>query len=954
MFRKLFPEVRENERQRFGFFLQLAALLLTSQAVAMTACESLLLSRLGVSALPTGVLLASAMTLVASTLYGRCIGKLRHENLLLWILGIAVVVVASSFPLVRAGERWGFLILFAFHCVTFVLFTTHFDTLASDYFDALAAKRILPLLGVGATLGEIAGGLGASALTRFISIESLLLVWIGLLVVAGLYLFFSRGRLRAWNPAPVAVRAVRSSAKSHSMVGAMKRFSLGRWIALSTVATVGAMSVVQYVASDVFARSFPEEQQLAAFLGAFLAVTNLAELVVGARVAPWVIRRLGVGQTNLNHPLGAVLTLGLLQLNYALVPAMLAWINRKMVHDALARPVKAMLYNAFPSHLRGGLRGFIQGVVGSAARALASFGLVLAQAHYKGPDFLGLGLVMAVGALWAAWAVRAHYLETLVTGLAEGRLNLDPGMESLGQDLEKRWKSTLQQPEQENLERLLALLVQAGQWELVGQGLENEQEWVRLSCLRALGQRVPEKALEDPAAAVRLEAARLLWRRPKLLEGLLQDPDPAVRELAQAATGQMDPGELTPELIPFTHADFLPSVVERLDGSGLQGRAAALTRLQGESAVSLRRVARELENSSGEVALAALELLASSSDPLAGVLLARGLADSRAVVRARSSALLGQRGQAVLPHLEPYLRAAQESTVESAYDAVALTNCERGRVLLGQELRLQIRRGWRSLFVGKMVEQQLPEAAFLRLALFDDAAQAQRLAYRVLARLEGERLVVPVLNTLRVSSSSARASALEVLSNLGDRDAAGLLVLLTERSIPLEERLEVAARTVPELARVPRDQTELMALCAQYPGRYVRLAALGSAPVQARRLCELHASPLFSKLSLEQLEEVLAGLVSERFAAGEEILTRDQSCDRFYFLQQGELSHPGEIFGEVSALDGGPVLETVVARTDCRFWTLEVEQLQSLVRRYPGLAFPLFQRLSRKLKQASA
>lgn len=954
----MFPDVRDNERQRFRFFLSLAALLLTGQAISMTACESLLLTRLGVAALPAGVLLASAMTLVASFVYGKRIGKHRHEDLFLGILTVSALVVASSIPLVKAGLSAGFFILFAFHCVTFTIFTTHFDTLAGDYFDTLSAKRILPLLGVGATLGEICGGLSASALTRVISTESLLLVWLGMLVLAALYLVISRPRLREWNPAqPTGITRTEGGG---SGFGAFQRYGLARSLGFTLVAAVGAMSVVQYVASDVFVTSFPEEHQLAAFLGGFLALTNIIELLVGAKLTPWLIRRFGVTSTNLIHPIGALLTLGLLQVHYALLPAMLAWMNRKMVHDAIARPVKALLFNAFPQHERGGLRAFLQGVLASSARAVAGLALVLLQGRLLGPDFVVGGLVLAALYVSGATLVRSQYLQTLVRGLADGRLKWGRSeeLEVKGTELRKHWSRVLARPEETVLDRLLNLLGKAADWEALESGLDHPESWVRVKVVRALGEHCPDAALRDPDREVRLEALKQLSGEPQRCEELTQDSEPEIRRLAEAVVGRLEWAEMEPWLVEFAHQDYIPQVLASLDSSVPEVKLASLSRLCGYPNLPLERLGRELKATDEAVVIATLKLLGGSPDPLASVMLAESLKDPRAALRATAATCLGQRGERVLPHLEAYLRSPTEATVESTYDAIALTDCERAHQLLGQELRLLVRRAWRALFLGRAVENHIETGEFLSLALRDDADRSQRLAYRVLTLLEGERTVGPVVQTLRFSNSSARASALEVLSNLGDREAANLLVLLTERSTPLEERLRVVARTAPSLGRVPVERTELLAQCTQFPGRFVRLAALGClgkvSPDLAQLFLELSSCELFSELSLEQLDEVHGDLVSERFGTDEQVLREGEPCDRLYLLQEGQLDQPTRIIGEVPALDGGLVRRIVVAQSPCRFWSLDVRHLRRLVHRHPGLAFPLMQRLSRKLKRASA
>ena len=63
-----------------------------------------------------------------------------------------------------------------------------------------------------------------------------------------------------------------------------------------------ALVVARYMWLDVFSRRFPDPADLAAFIGVFLAVTNLIEIAIEMSVTPWLIRRIGVPSTNLVHP----------------------------------------------------------------------------------------------------------------------------------------------------------------------------------------------------------------------------------------------------------------------------------------------------------------------------------------------------------------------------------------------------------------------------------------------------------------------------------------------------------------------------------------------------------------------------------------------------------------------------------------------------------------------------
>ena len=939
---RLFPEVRASETQRFRFLLTLAALLLAGQAVGLTVSESLLLSRLGVQALPQAILAASLVTVVGSFLYSAWVGRLRHEDSFVVLLGLALAFLGFAAWSIRGGASWIYIGLFCFYCLTFTVFYTHFYTLASEYFDTLAAKRLLPLMGVGATLGEIGGGFSATFFSRVLSAQSLLYVWAGFLVLTGSLLLRARPQLREWSPSEGPTRAKRSSLGAG--LAYIRRNSLGRAMVLTVGAMIMAMAVVQYVYSDIFSARFPEEQELATFLGAFLALTNVAELFIGGRLTPWLLRRYGVASTNLIHPLGALLTLALVKLDYSLVPAMLAWMNRKMLQDSLAAPTRALVFNAFPARFRGSVRGFLDGVIGSSTQALAGIGLLFLQGSLSMDVIVWVGLLLSAAYLYGAWWVRNAYLATLVENLTEGRVQLQ-GVEHADLDssrLAQVWEQHLESSESAPVASFGKLLARLGQYQLLQRGLTHSNKEIRRLTASALGDKVPTSVLADECAEVRLLGARVHWKTPDLMRALRHDPDKRVQELCRAALGEEV--ALTPISLRHLSEERISLARQYLNADCVEMRAAAISRVGDE--LELNHLEKERKHPDQGVALAALEALGSSADPLARVFLADSLEDPRARIRQRAVALLSGHGSRALAQIELKFRALREVSIAAAYEAAAGIGGEQAEDLLSHELLSLTREAWVSLSLSENAKND----EVLSWALRQHARRCQRLSFKILALLEGESVVAPVESVFRFATAAARANAMEVLSNLGDREAAGLLVLMLEES-SLQERLLAAKRIEPQLARLPQHQPGLSQRCAQIPSPHLPLAIRGDSRME--RLYRLSSLDFFQELSLDELEEVDHLLVEERFAAGDTILEQGQTCDRLYFHLSGRTDRVGRVFGQVPALDGGSALRTLRAVDRCSFWTLDRKSLRSLVLRNPHLAFPLLRSLTAELKLAN-
>lgn len=941
MLARLFPEVRRTEIQRFQLFFMLAALLLAGQAIGLTVSESLLLSRLGVKALPQALFAASIVTVIGSLSYAAWVGRHRHEDSFIRLLLGAAGVLVASMALIEQQVSWIFPGLFCFYCLTFSLFYTHFYTLAADYFDTFSAKRILPLFGVGATVGELAGGLCASTMSRLVATESLLWVWLGFVLAAAALLVTQRNRFREWKPEQD--RPERSNFVGDIKAGMqyLKRSALGKALAMTIASMIFCMAMVQYIYSDVFVARFPKDEDLAAFLGGFLAFTNLLELVIGARLTPWLIRRFGVARANLVHPVGALLTFGLLQLDYTLVPAMLAWMNRKMIQDSLAAPVRALVFNAFPQRFRGQVRAFMEGVVGSSSQALAGIGLMAAQQLIEPRTLVLVGAAIGVVYLVGAALVRREYLRSLIEGVKEGRWSAAAARELTQAQLQSLWQSACQAEELPSLRRLAASLSE----QQLLEALQHKSDKVRLAAVEQLSsERVPASLLQDESAEIRLEAVLAFARggQAERVETLTADCDPRVAAWAMGALGQISKShpQLSVEALPDSQLDLARRHLDHFDPAV---RAAALRRLAGQ--LSPSRLEKELSDPDERVRLAALEGLSRSQDPLARQILAGALADRAPEVRARAAALLCAFGERAIAAVEPYLHAPRESTVRAALEALA--GSVEGQALLTHELQALVRQACRRL----VLAQALAEDELLSWTLHRQSERNRRLALHLLALVEGEAVIGSVTSSLRFARSSTRADALEVLSNLGDPGAAELLVILLEDS-SLDDKVSAAVRIEPSLALdAPGEQ--LRERCHHSPDPFIRRAAGGFDP-RLKRLYELSQLEFFSGLSLEQLAEVDEYLQEERFGDTESVLKAGEPNDRIYFCVAGELEPRAKVHGEVAALDQGPNRVDVQARGRARLFSLRTARLPELLRRFPELAFPTLSCLTRRLVAVEA
>ena len=306
LFWRWLRDVRPTERGRVLFFLSVSTLLTVGQTLGLASSEALFLARYGVENLPQTFIVASVVTVLGMLGYGACVGSIRNDRIFVHMLWISALVLAGAIFAIRAGVAVALPGLICVYFLMQAVFYNHFWTFASDYFDILASKRLVPVFAVGASVGGLAGGVLAVAIGRTTPPETLIAAWAVFLVATAVVIRGTRRALQRWGTLHLEELDETSLEGLRAAARYLGRSPLGLWLALSAGAMSLALFVGQYLYSEIFVRSYPTAESLAVFFGLFLALSNLGEIVVEVGLTTRLVRRLGVTSANLVHP---VLTL---------------------------------------------------------------------------------------------------------------------------------------------------------------------------------------------------------------------------------------------------------------------------------------------------------------------------------------------------------------------------------------------------------------------------------------------------------------------------------------------------------------------------------------------------------------------------------------------------------------------------------------------------------------------
>jgi len=558
-FWRLLPDVRRDERARFGFFLSLFFLLTAAETIGLAGSESLFLAHLGASSLPATWVVASLLAVVGSLAYAAVVDVLRNDRLFVIMLLMAATLLAVVGSAAAWGSPWAFALLICLFWLYRAVFLVHYWTFAGDHFDTLSSKRLFPLFAIGSSAGGVVGGVTAAGVVRFVPAEWLVAIWAASLVGAAALLIGNARRLLRWIPLEAMEADDTSVERLKGAQQYLRRTSLGRWLIASSLGMVVALFIAQYAYSDIFARAYPDADQLAGLFGLFLAAANVVEIVVETTVSRWLIPRLGVPTANLLHPLLTLLSFLGLAASPRVPMAVVVRLNREMLESALANPLRNLTYNALPRRYRGRVRGFLEGIVVNAGMGGAGLLLLVAGSELglQGICLLGVAAACVYGA--ANLGVRREYVRALVDELEAGRLDLREIEREIGSGeaapLATFFGSLLASddvPPARLVGQIARVLARHGFGHQLLPALAHPRSLIRRVALDALlGEDTPERlpalaqALEDAEPDIRLAALRAADELAGAGDGRLADPlrrcldhaDPRVRAAAAAALG---------------------------------------------------------------------------------------------------------------------------------------------------------------------------------------------------------------------------------------------------------------------------------------------------------------------------------------------------------------------------------------------------------------------------------
>jgi AAA family ATP:ADP antiporter len=255
--------------------------------------------------------------------YGALASRVNRDRLMTFVPVFFALHLAVFYLLGRAGFRIG--ILFFLWVGIFNLFViSQFWAFANDLYSKEQGKRLLPIVGIGSSLGAWLGSVYASRVFSVVGTYGLMLLAGGALLIC-----VAANRMARWFPQAFDRDSQESAEKPLGKEGAFRLIRSSRylfWIAIlmvvvNVVNTTGefilSTLVVEHADRVIASGEALGEQKaeiIGTFYGSFFSWVNLAGMVLQLFVVSRIFKHLGVRGALFILPVIAVASYGLMSL----------------------------------------------------------------------------------------------------------------------------------------------------------------------------------------------------------------------------------------------------------------------------------------------------------------------------------------------------------------------------------------------------------------------------------------------------------------------------------------------------------------------------------------------------------------------------------------------------------------------------------------------------------------
>ena len=403
------------------FLVRLSGMLFNNYA------ETAFLKRFGVQYLPVMYMINSiAIFVIMGAITGAMV-KLPGTKLLLRLLIFCGISVAGMRFVIPIGIDLIYPVLFTLKTLYEALLGLLIWNLANDLFNTRQSKRLFPLITAGGVCGDILGGFGTPFLARLVSIDNLLLVYLGTTLGAAAVVH-SIGRN---YPTLLIQETGRKKGKTRSSIiqeiknaiPLIKESTLIKILVFMTFFPNVIIPIMNYLFNFAVNEQFATEKGLVTFFGYFRGSMNVISLIILLFIGR-IYGRWGLPVALMFHPCNYLFVFVGFLVRFDIIAAIYARLSTNVIRTTLHKPASDVLMGLVPMTYRAVLRPFLRGTVVRIALVLGS-GIIIASEQLIHPRYLGaIALPFVIGWLATIITLKKRYSSILLDLISKNLLDL--------------------------------------------------------------------------------------------------------------------------------------------------------------------------------------------------------------------------------------------------------------------------------------------------------------------------------------------------------------------------------------------------------------------------------------------------------------------------------------------------------------------------------------------------
>lgn len=408
-------------------------LTIAASVASRAARDALFLDKYSALHLPYVDIAIALLVAVVASLYIRLGQRTNLRNLQIGSL-LAFAALAGGFWWLSKviGEDAGgplFVVIYIWVGVFSVLAPAQVWTLANYVLTTREAKRAFGLIGSGAILGWIVGGLATRETVGRFGTESMLLyVAVSLLLCVAIVELVWRGRPGyVDDDAPASRRLEGESGGLRASIELLRESRYLRAIALLILLAAFATTVAGWQFKAVAKAHIADTDQLAEFFGTFNVIAGITSFVLQVALTGRILRQAGVGIAIFIVPTALAISSLSLLVTGTLIAAAALKASDQVLRYSIDKATVELLYLPMPASQTFRAKSFIDTVVYRMGDALGGLTILLFAA------VLGVGtiqmswvcLIVLAGWGMAALMAKRQYLENLRDSIHQHRVDIE-------------------------------------------------------------------------------------------------------------------------------------------------------------------------------------------------------------------------------------------------------------------------------------------------------------------------------------------------------------------------------------------------------------------------------------------------------------------------------------------------------------------------------------------------